>query len=125
MNDKLNMNIIAKKIKDWGKQAGFNQIGISDINLDKAKKPYLEWIDAGFQGEMNYLDRHKNLKFNPEKLVPNTIRIISARIDYLPKDIKNEKILQNKNKAYISRYAQMSIHTRCAVDSKSINSLGK
>jgi len=105
MNDKLNMDIVAKKIKTWGKQIGFNQIGISDINLDKAKKPYLEWINKGFQGEMDYLDRNKKFKFSPETLVPNTIRIISARIDYLPTDVKNEKILQDKNRAYISRYA--------------------
>jgi epoxyqueuosine reductase len=105
MNDKSNMESIAKKIKAWGIGLGFNQVGISDINLESAKKPYFEWINSGFQGEMSYLNKHKALKFKPDSLVPQTIRIISTRLDYLPKENNTQKILQNKNKAYISRYA--------------------
>ena len=105
MNDKLKMNIIAKKIKSWGIELGFNQVGISDINLNHAKKPYFDWLEAGFHGEMDYLDKHKEFKFNPNSLVPSTIRIISVKLDYLPSNDNPEKILQDKNKAYISRYA--------------------
>ena len=105
MNDKSNMESIAKKIKAWGIGLGFNQVGISDIDLESAKKPYFEWINSGFQGEMSYLNKHKTLKFKPDSLVPQTIRIISTRLDYLPKENNTQKILQNKNKAYISRYA--------------------
>ncbi len=99
------MGIIAKKIKSWGIELGFNQVGISDVNLNHAKKSYFEWLAAGFQGEMDYLDKHKEFKFKPDSLVPNTVRIISVKLDYLPNRDNPEKILQDKNKAYISRYA--------------------
>ena len=105
MNDKLKMSIIAKKIKSWGTELGFNEVGISDVNLNHAKKPYFEWLAAGFHGEMNYLDKHKDFKFKPDSLVPKTIRIISVKLDYLPSGDNPEKILHDKNKAYISRYA--------------------
>ena len=84
MKEQLIMQRIVKKIKSLGLELGFNHIGISDLNLDHAKKPYQDWIKSNFQGDMSYLKRHSDLKFNPQKLVPKTIRIISARIDYFP-----------------------------------------
>ena len=54
---------------------------------------------------MSYLKRHSDLKFNPQKLAPKTIRIISARIDYFPNDENTKHALKNKDQAYISRYA--------------------
>ena len=54
---------------------------------------------------MSYLKRHSDLKFNPQKLAPKTIRIISARIDYFPNDENTKLALKNKDQAYISRYA--------------------
>jgi len=105
MNEQLIMKRIAKKIKSLGLELGFNHIGISDLNLDHAKKPYQDWIKSNFQGDMSYLKRHYDLKFNPQKLVPKTIRIISARIDYFPNDKNTKLALKNKDQAYISRYA--------------------
>ena len=99
------MKRIAKKIKSIGLGLGFDQIGISDINLEHAKKPYQDWIKSNFQGDMSYLKRHSDLKFNPKKLVPNTLRVISARIDYFPNDKNTKLALKNKDQAYISRYA--------------------
>ena len=55
MNEQLIMKRIAKKIKNIGLELGFNHIGISDLNLDHAKKPYQNWIDSNFQGDMSYL----------------------------------------------------------------------
>ena len=105
MNEQLIMKRIAKKIKTLGLELGFNHIGISDLNLEHAKKPYQNWIDSNFQGDMSYLKKHSDLKFNPQKLVPKTIRIISARIDYFPNDKNTKLALKNKDQAYISRYA--------------------
>ena len=105
MNEQLIMKRIAKKIKTLGLELGFDHIGISDLNLDHAKEPYQDWIKSNFQGDMSYLKRHIDLKFNPQKLVPKTIRIISARIDYFPNDKNTKQALKNKDQAYISRYA--------------------
>ena len=105
MNEQLIMTRIAKKIKSIGLNLGFDHIGISDLDLDYAKKSYQGWIESNFQGDMSYLKKHSHLKFNPQKLVPKTLRIISARIDYFPNDINTKLALKNKDNAYISRYA--------------------
>ena len=104
MNDKLIWQSITKKIKIWGHDLGFDEIGISDINLNHSKKSYADWIKAGFHGEMNYLKKHQELKFNPTQLLPKTLTVISARLNYFPQKENTLKILQDKNKAYISRY---------------------
>ena len=105
MNDKLNFNEIAKNIKSWAKDFGFNDVGISDVKLGKNKLPYKKWISSGYHGQMGYLDRHQEQKFDPSKLLPNTQSVISVRLDYLPLEVKALEALKNKNIAYISRYA--------------------
>ena len=105
MNDKLNFNEIAKNIKSWAKDFGFNDVGISDVKLGKNKLPYKKWISSGYHGQMGYLDRHQEQKFDPSKLLPNTQSVISVRLDYLPLEAKALEALKNKNIAYISRYA--------------------
>ena len=105
MNDKLIWKSITEKIKIWGHEFGFDEIGISDIKLNHTKKSYDDWIKSSFQGEMHYLKKHQDIKFNPNRLVPKALTIISARLNYFPKKENTLEILQNKNKAYISRYA--------------------
>ena len=104
MNDKLIWKSITEKIKVWGHELGFDEIGISDINLNQTKKSYHEWIKAGFQGEMHYLEKHQDIKFDPTQLVPKTLTVISVRLNYFPQKENTLEILQDKNRAYISRY---------------------
>ena len=40
MNDKLKLHDLKKKIKLWGKDIGFNAIGIADTDLGAQKKNY-------------------------------------------------------------------------------------
>ena len=96
---------LALQIKDWGQEIGFAQIGIADIDLNHAKDHYLEWIKQGFHGEMHYMVKHGSRRYQPDELVPHTIRIISARLNYFPHSHNSEAVLKDDQKAFISRYA--------------------
>jgi epoxyqueuosine reductase len=96
---------LALQIKDWGREFGFDQIGITDIDLNHTKDHYLEWIKQGFHGEMHYMVKHGSRRYKPDELVPHTVRIITARLNYFPHSQNSEAILQNDQKAFISRYA--------------------
>ncbi|MSQ81074.1 MAG: tRNA epoxyqueuosine(34) reductase QueG [Candidatus Methylopumilus sp.] len=96
---------LALQIKDWGRELGFDQIGIADINLDHTKEHYLEWIKQGLHGEMHYMVKHGSRRYKPDELVPNTVRVITARINYLPRSKNAETVLHDDQKAFISRYA--------------------
>jgi epoxyqueuosine reductase len=64
------------------------------------------WIAKGFHGEMDYMAKHGVKRTRPAELVPNTMRVISARLDYLPPNaLASEQVLQDNTKAFISRYA--------------------
>ena len=85
---------------------GFDHIGITDTELKTAEAEHQAWISKGFHGEMNYMVKHGIKRTQPAELVPNTLRVISARLDYLPPQaIDSESVLNNTSQAYISRYA--------------------
>jgi epoxyqueuosine reductase len=96
---------LAADIKNWGKSLGFQQIGITDIDLSSYEERFHAWLAAGFQGEMHYMSQHGSKRYRPAELIPGTVRIISTRMDYLPPDTDIPKVLQNPALGYISRYA--------------------
>ena len=93
-------------IRRWGIELGFQQIGISDINLADDERNLDAWLQRGFHGQMSYMERHGTKRSRPPELVPSTLSVISARMDYLPEDQDRAKaLLDHASKAYISRYA--------------------
>lgn len=92
-------------IAGWAQELGFADIGISSIDLS-AEEYYLQkWLDAGYHGTMDYLEKHGMLRARPDELVPGTLSVISARMDYLPGDTSAAERLADGEAAYISRYA--------------------
>ncbi|WP_415882236.1 tRNA epoxyqueuosine(34) reductase QueG [Neptuniibacter sp. QD34_54] len=98
------LKALAQKIKIWAKELGFQQCGITDCDLSQEQAHYEQWLSNGFHGEMAYLENHLDKRFSANSLVPEAQRIICVRMDYLPPDTKITKILDDNNKAYVSRY---------------------
>ncbi len=97
---------LAADIKKLGAALGFAEIGISDTNLTAAELEHEEWIKKGFHGDMDYMAKHGTKRTRPAELVPNTVRVISARLDYLPPSAADSwQVIENGEKAFISRYA--------------------
>ena len=98
------LSALAKQIKAWALELGFQQCGITDCDLSLEEPRYREWLEQQFQGDMQYLSNHLDKRFSPAALVPGAQRIISVRMDYLPPDTKITEQLFDQDKAYISRY---------------------
>lgn len=93
-------------IRRWGTELGFQQIGISDIELSVAEGRLDEWLQKGHHGEMDYMARHGHKRSRPDQLVPGTVSVIVARMDYLPFETPPpDTLLDHPSKAYVSRYA--------------------
>ncbi len=85
---------------------GFASIGITDTNLKRAEIEHQVWINKGFHGDMDYMAKHGTKRTRPAELVPNTMRIITARLDYLPPNTADSwQTISNTEQAFISRYA--------------------
>ncbi|HEY0563658.1 MAG TPA: tRNA epoxyqueuosine(34) reductase QueG [Methylophilus sp.] len=101
-----NYQQLATDIKAWGKVLGFSEIGITDTDLSGAEAQHQAWIEKGFHGDMDYMAKHGTKRTRPADLVPDTCRIISVRLDYLPPAAKNSwDVMADTESAFISRYA--------------------
>lgn len=100
------LQVLANKIKQWGREIGFDQLGISDCDLAVHEQHLNHWLSKGMHGEMDYMARHGLKRSRPELLVEGTKRVIAVRLDYAPEDIDlAEQHLQQSESGYISRYA--------------------
>ncbi|MBF8673474.1 tRNA epoxyqueuosine(34) reductase QueG [Pseudomonas fulva] len=99
------LDALAHDIKLWGQELGFAHVGIAGIDLGEHEHHLQRWLDAGYQGEMEYLGAHGSKRAHPEQLIPGTVRVVSLRMDYLPGDTQMAQRLAQPEKAYVSRYA--------------------
>jgi epoxyqueuosine reductase len=96
---------LAARIRQWGRELGFDAIGFADTALDTAEAELAAWLAAGFHGEMDYMASHGTRRSRPAELVPGTVSVITARLNYLPPAAPMEAILADGSRAAISRYA--------------------
>jgi epoxyqueuosine reductase len=98
---------LTSDIKRWGRELGFQAVGIADTDLSAVQGRLAEWLGLGWHGEMDYMARHAGLRASPAQLLEGTIRAISCRMDYLkdrPASIEEE--LGDRSRAYVARYAR-------------------
>ncbi len=97
---------LAEEIKGLGRSLGFDRIGIAGIDLAMDEARLERWLALGRHGEMRYMARHGRKRSRPAELVPGTVRVISARMDYWPGESADaEATLTDGRRGYISRYA--------------------
>ena len=102
----MEMHALAAKIKQWGIELGFSDVGFATTELHDYELKLLDWLGNNRHGEMRFMEKHGRKRSQPEKLVNGTVSIISVRMDYLDKDATAANtILNQPEKAYVSRYA--------------------
>lgn len=100
------MSIDHIMLKHWAQELGFQELGISDIDLSNAEAHLHQWLTQKFHGDMEWMQRHGTKRTRPDELETGTISIISVRMDYRPEETHDpEMILNHPELAYISRYA--------------------
>ena len=101
----LDLLALTASIREWAVQLGFQQVGITDIDLTEDALRLDAYLAAGYHGEMEYMASHGTMRSRPDELVPGTLRVISVRMDYLPEDTQMAQMLAQPEQAYVSRYA--------------------
>ncbi|EEZ81975.1 iron-sulfur cluster-binding protein [Vibrio alginolyticus 40B] len=119
----MNYEQLAQQIKVWGKELGFQKVGICDVDLSEHEAALQKWLDAGYHGSMDWMARHGMMRARPHELLPGTVRVISVRMDYLPPEAQFASNLANKSHAYISRYSLGRDYHKLV--RKQLNKLGK
>ena len=76
---------LVAEIQGWARELGFSQIGVAGVDLSSAEAGLMSWLSNGFHGEMAYMQTHGLKRARPAELVPGTVSVITARMDYLPR----------------------------------------
>lgn len=83
----IDLQALVAKLQAWATGLGFSQIGVADVDLHDAEPGLLHWLSRGFHGSMHYMAAHGLKRARPAELVPGTVRVITARMDYLPQAV--------------------------------------
>lgn len=105
MSYPLDLQQLAQQIKQWGRELGFQQVGICDTDLSAEEPKLQQWLEKQYHGEMDWMARHGMMRARPHELLPGTLRVISVRMNYLPAKAAFASSLKNPQLGYVSRYA--------------------
>ena len=103
---------IAQSIKAWGAELGFADVRIADIDLSLHEAGLQAWLDAGHHGEMDYMASHGMKRARPGELVPGTVRVITARMDYLPRATPDDWRARERLRQADPQAAVVSVYAR-------------
>jgi epoxyqueuosine reductase len=112
MRDHIEGHRLLEQLRQWADGLGFSQIGVADVDLSSAEPGLQRWLDNGFHGSMDYMALHGLKRARPAELVPGTVRVVTARMDYLPRDTPpgwraiEWQRLDDPSRATVSLYAR-------------------
>ena len=85
---------------------GFQALGVAGVDLGGDASRLDRWLDVGLHGEMGYMAKHGTKRTRPAELVPGTLRVLSARMNYWPPEARDANdALADDQTGYVSRYA--------------------
>jgi epoxyqueuosine reductase len=104
--ESLDLSAVKRELTARARALGFDALGIAQLELDEDERHLLSWLEAGFHGEMGYMQRHGTLRSRPARLAPGAVRVASVRMSYWPREAQSaERVLTEGASAYVSRYA--------------------
>jgi len=94
---------LSARIKAEAQRLGFELVGISPAQVPPHEQSFADWLRLGFAGEMEYLQRTKELRQNPLTLMPWAVSVVSVGMNYLTPLVRPE--VSGDPKGWVSRYA--------------------
>lgn len=86
------MPSLSERLKNHAHQLGFELVGITPANPAPTHSSFLDWLNQGYAGEMNYLGKQKQARSNPESVLPGVKTIMALGISYHQPDLRNKAI---------------------------------
>ena len=96
---------LAEQIRNLGFTLGFQAVRFSSPVTTHHQADFQRWLDMGYHGDMAWLERNQDKRFDASSLHLGTQTVITVRMDYWPRDTNSQAILTDPSMAYISRYA--------------------
>ena len=79
------MQISSTNIKQLAQTIGFDACGIAQVANTESEIGFLdEWLKAGHNAGMSYMCNHREIRFDPTRLLEGAKSIISVALNYYP-----------------------------------------
>ncbi len=102
----LDLNAVKRELRTRARELGFDELGVTSVEIPEDEQRLLQWLEAGFHGDMEYMRRHGTMRSRPQEWVPGTVRVVSVRMDYWPAAAAPaDQTLADGMLGYVSRYA--------------------
>ena len=98
------MSTLTQQIYQRANKLGFELVGITPAAQSETIARYRQWIENGYAGKMDYLERHLPLKADVRQLLAEAKSVISLAINYYTLDPPNA-LAEDPARGQISRYA--------------------
>src|ERR1700724_1041573 len=97
----VDLHGVRREMSERARALGFDALGVASIDIPEDERHLLKWLEDGFHGEMHYMQRHGVMRSRPQQLLPGTVRVVSARMDYWPAGSRNARaVLDDPHLAY-------------------------
>ena len=95
---------LTHQIQRRAHELGFALVGITPAERSQTLQRYRDWLENGYAGEMDYLERHLPLKEDPRRLLAEAKSVISLAMNYYTLDTP-QLLAEDPGRGQISRYA--------------------
>ncbi|OZB46604.1 MAG: tRNA epoxyqueuosine(34) reductase QueG [Polynucleobacter sp. 39-45-136] len=98
----FNLADLRQWLDEQSKKLGFDSLRVTDTELGEAAEHLKEWLAQGRHGQMEYMERHAQLRSDPNLLAPGTVRVICVTMNYLSPQINFDaewdyhKVMRNR-----------------------------
>ena len=97
---------VLSRLREWAAELGFSHLAVAHLDLGHDRDRLDAWLASGMHGSMAWLERHRDERADPGRLVPGTVSVISVRMDYMCETPDAAlAALGDPRRAYVSRYA--------------------
>ena len=93
-------------VKTAAQECGFSLVGVADAVTPPGYERFLDWLERGFAGEMQYLDRRRDAYAHPAGVLPAVRSVIMLGVNYFSRsDAASQEHREPTIAARVSRYA--------------------
>ncbi len=78
------MSELSRSIRDHATDLGFSLFGVAPADPLEGAEFYARWVALGYAGEMAYLERNRDKRQHPARLVPGARSVVCVGMHYPP-----------------------------------------
>ena len=94
----------AELVREKAIELGFDLVGFAPAGPTPRANTFLDWLGAGYAGEMAYLAREPDKRADPRNVLPGARTVIVVGLSYDTQAVQMD-VLQDPSRGRIARYA--------------------